>query len=58
MVPVSLDEQDVLVGTVWELQQIQMNDGAQFVADPPQNYTVEFTDGGEVFILADRNRAA
>ncbi|MEY3297873.1 MAG: hypothetical protein RLZZ597_1133 [Cyanobacteriota bacterium] len=58
MVPVSLDEQDVLVGTVWELQQIQMNDGAQFVADPPQNYTVEFTDGGEVFIQADCNRAA
>lgn len=58
MVPISLDEQDALVGTVWELQQIQMNDGTQFVADPPQNYTVEFSEAGEVFIQADCNRAA
>lgn len=58
MVPVSLDEKDALVGTVWELQQIQMNDGTQFVADPPENYTVEFTEVGEVLIRADCNRAA
>jgi heat shock protein HslJ len=57
-VPVSLDQQDALVGVVWELQQIQMNDGTQFVADPPQNYTVEFSEAGEVFIQADCNRAA
>ena len=58
MVPVSLDEQDALVGTVWELQQIQMNDGQLIVADPPSNYTVEFSDAGQVFIQADCNRAA
>lgn len=58
MVPVSLDEKDALVGTAWELQQIQMNDGALFVPNSPQNYTVEFTEVGEVFIQADCNRAA
>jgi len=58
MVPVSLDEKDALVGTVWELQQIQMNDGALFAPTSPQNYTVEFTEVGEVFIQADCNRAA
>ncbi len=58
MVPVSLDEKDTLVGTVWELQQIQMNDGALFAPTSPQNYTVEFTEVGEVFIQADCNRAA
>jgi heat shock protein HslJ len=58
MVPISLDEQEALIGTVWELQQIQMNDGAQIVPDQPQNYTLEFTEGGEVFIQADCNRAA
>lgn len=58
MVPVTMDEQDALVGTVWELQQIQMNDDSLFVPNPPQNYTVEFTERGDVFIQADCNRAA
>ncbi|QQE64505.1 hypothetical protein GFS31_11860 [Leptolyngbya sp. BL0902] len=58
MVPVSLDDQDNLVGTVWELQQIQMNDDTRFTPSSPQNYTVEFTERGDVFVQADCNRAA
>ncbi|HIK45643.1 MAG TPA: META domain-containing protein [Leptolyngbyaceae cyanobacterium M65_K2018_010] len=46
-----------LTGTVWELQQIQFNDGKLLPANPPENYTVEFTDRGEVFVRADCNRA-
>lgn len=57
-VPVSLDQQDALVGVVWELQQIQMNDDTLFTPSSPQNYTVEFSEAGEVFIQADCNRAA
>jgi heat shock protein HslJ len=47
-----------LIGTTWELQQIQLNDGQVFTADPPENYTAEFTEGGEVFLQADCNRVA
>jgi heat shock protein HslJ len=47
-----------LTGTTWELQQIQLNDGQVFTADPPQNYTAEFTEGGEVFLQADCNRVS
>ncbi len=46
-----------LTGTVWELQQIQMNDGTLLTANPPQNYTAEFADDGQVFVQADCNRA-
>ncbi|RZM79417.1 META domain-containing protein [Leptolyngbya iicbica] len=46
-----------LTGTTWELQQIQLNDGQVFTADPPQNYTLEFTPSGEVFVQADCNRS-
>ncbi|WP_155523478.1 META domain-containing protein [Nodosilinea nodulosa] len=46
-----------LTGTVWELQQIQMSDGALLTANPPQNYTAEFADDGQVFVQADCNRA-
>jgi heat shock protein HslJ len=46
-----------LTGTTWELQQIQLNDGQVFTADPPQNYTLEFAANGEVFVQADCNRA-
>lgn len=46
-----------LTGTVWELQQIQMSDGALLTANPPQNYTAEFADDGQVFVRADCNRA-
>lgn len=47
-----------LTGITWELQEIQLNDGQVFTADPPQNYTAEFTEGGEVFLQADCNRVA
>lgn len=46
-----------LTGTVWELQQIQFNDGRLLTANPPQNYTAEFSDKGEVIVQADCNRA-
>jgi len=49
--------QSALVGTTWDLQQIQFNDGTLLVAEPPQNYRVEFAEGGEVFVQADCNRA-
>ena len=46
-----------LTDSVWELQQIQMSDGERLTAEPPQNYTVEFADDGQVFVRADCNRA-
>jgi heat shock protein HslJ len=46
-----------LTGRVWELQQIQMNDGTLIVPSSPQHYTAEFADEGEVFIRADCNRS-
>ncbi len=46
-----------LTGTIWELQEIQLNDGQVFTADPPQNYTAEFTEAGELFMQVDCNRA-
>jgi heat shock protein HslJ len=46
-----------LTGTVWELQQIQMNDDTLLTANPPANYTAEFADDGQVFMRADCNRA-
>lgn len=57
-VPIDLDDEAALVGTVWELQQIQFNDDTLLVADPPSNYTLEFSEAGEVFVQADCNRAA
>lgn len=57
-VPIDLDDEAALVGTVWELQQIQFNDDTLLVADPPSNYTIEFSEAGEVFVQADCNRAA
>lgn len=51
-------EGPTLTGTTWELQQIQLNDGQQFVADPPQNYTAEFSENGELFVQADCNQAS
>jgi heat shock protein HslJ len=54
--PGSSDEPQ-LTGVTWELQQIQLNDGQVFTANPPENYTAEFTDEGEVLIQADCNRA-
>jgi heat shock protein HslJ len=46
-----------LTGVIWELQQIQLNDGQVFTADPPENYTAEFTEEGELFMQVDCNRA-
>jgi heat shock protein HslJ len=57
MVPIDISEEGALTSTVWELQQIQFSDGNLLEANPPQNYTVEFSDAGEVFVRADCNRA-
>jgi heat shock protein HslJ len=57
MVPIDLSEDTALSSTVWELQQIQLNDGTLLTPDAPQNYTVEFSEAGEVFVQADCNRA-
>jgi heat shock protein HslJ len=45
-----------LVGTVWQLQQIQFSDGALLVAEPPEDYTVEFLEDGGLVVQADCNR--
>jgi heat shock protein HslJ len=34
-----------------------MSDGTLLTANPPQNYTAEFSDDGQVFVQADCNRA-
>lgn len=46
----------MLTGDVWQLQQIQYNDGKQLEANPPERYTVEFMDDGQVAIQADCNQ--
>ena len=45
-----------LVGHVWKLQRIQMNDDSQTVPSHPENYTIEFMDDGSVAVQADCNR--
>lgn len=57
MVPVDSSDVPLLTGTVWELQQIQMSDGTLLTATPPENYTAEFAEDGQVFVQADCNRA-
>ncbi|MGF1569623.1 MAG: META domain-containing protein [Nodosilinea sp.] len=46
-----------LTDSVWELQQIQFNDGKLLTATPPQNYTAEFAEDGQIFVRADCNRS-
>lgn len=45
-----------LTGTVWQLQQIQYNDDTLLVAEPPESYTIEFLENGQVGVQADCNR--
>lgn len=49
-------EEMALVGPVWELEQIQYNDDTLLMADPPENYTIEFMEDGTAAIQADCNR--
>lgn len=49
-------EDMALTDTVWELEQIQYNNDTQLIADPPENYTVEFMEDGSVAIQADCNQ--
>lgn len=46
-----------LTGRVWQLQEIQYNDGTLLTADPPENYTVEFFEDGSIVAKADCNQA-
>lgn len=46
-----------LQNTVWQLDQIQYNDGKLLTPDAPANYTVQFMSDGQLSIGADCNRA-
>lgn len=54
---VAAPDTPMLEGTVWELQQIQYNDDTLVVADPPEDYTIEFMADGQVSVKADCNQA-
>ncbi|MGG6237906.1 META domain-containing protein [Nodosilinea sp. AN01ver1] len=45
-----------LVGTLWKLQQIQMNNDTVLVPDQPEHYTAEFLEDGTLLVRADCNR--
>ncbi|NJL49048.1 MAG: META domain-containing protein [Leptolyngbyaceae cyanobacterium SM2_5_2] len=57
VMPVDVESETKLIDNVWELQQIQFNDGKLLEANPPENYTIDFSPNGEVFVQADCNRA-
>jgi heat shock protein HslJ len=57
VMPVDVESESDLLDNVWELQQIQFNDGKLLEANPPQNYTIDFSPDGQVFVQADCNRA-
>ncbi|HEY9889040.1 MAG TPA: META domain-containing protein [Candidatus Obscuribacterales bacterium] len=44
-----------LLGTVWELQQIQYNNDTVAVPQNPANYTIEFLEDGNLAVRADCN---
>ena len=46
-----------LTGNVWQLQQIRYNNDTLLEANPPENYTLEFMDNGDISIRADCNFA-
>jgi len=46
-----------LTGQVWQLQEIQYNDGKLLTAEPPENYTLEFLADGSIVAKADCNQA-
>lgn len=50
-------EEPELINTVWQLQEIQYSDGAVLTAEPPDNYTVEFSPDGNLVAQADCNQA-
>jgi heat shock protein HslJ len=50
-------ESPPLVGSVWQLQQIQYGDGTLLVPASPSNYTLEFLAEGQLNIRADCNVA-
>lgn len=54
-ISVAQAQEPELVGTVWELQQIQYNNDTLLTPDAPERYTIEFLDDGNVAIQADCN---
>lgn len=46
-----------LVGTVWQLEQIQYNNDTLIEANPPSDYTLEFMGDGQISIRTDCNQA-
>jgi len=55
--PVELENSSTLVGPVWHLQTLQRQGGKPLVIESPENYTVEFSETGQVAVRADCNRA-
>ncbi len=45
-----------LTGTIWQLQQIEHNNGTLLVPGSPKKYTIEFLENGQLAIRADCNR--
>lgn len=55
--PVELGNSPTLVGPVWYLQTLQREGGQPLVIESPENYTVQFSETGQVAVRADCNRA-
>lgn len=56
-VPAEVGSSSTLVGPVWQLQTLQLEDGQPLVIESPPNYTIEFSEAGQVAVRADCNRA-
>lgn len=56
-VPVDLESASTLVGPVWQLQTLQFEGGQPLTIESPANYTIEFSETGQVAVRADCNRA-
>lgn len=55
--PLLAASEDTLpMGVVWSWQGTQMSDGARYLPDAPDRYTLEFLPGGRMNVRADCNR--
>jgi para-nitrobenzyl esterase len=54
--PMAPEAEVRLTGAVWAWQSTQMSDGARFVPDAAERYTLEFQPGSRVSVRADCNR--
>lgn len=55
--PMELENSSSLVGPVWQLQTLQRGGSEPLVIESPENYTVQFSETGQVAVRADCNRA-